>query len=754
MKKYFFTFCLLAVFIALLSKCAYSQKKGQERIDSLTEEVNEYAFKCSDTCLADTNKVLTLNLLAWEIRISQPKKAIKIVDQSLKISEKVKWLFGIAQSQSHLCSIYQIMGENSIAMKHANTSITTWQKILINDPKNQMATQGYAASSGNLATIYLKTGQYNEALRIFFEIQKIFVLQGSEKRQATTFGNIAYVYIRQNDFNKAIEYTQKSIPIYEKLKDNEGLMHCFTNLGICYKEIKEYNNSVNSLSKALQLAKTLNSNLSIAKVLSNISNTYEEMKDFAKALDFSYQALEQDSISGNKEGKAIRQVNLASIYFEMKEFQKAEELLMACYNAGVEANNADIKKGVFEGLSKIYESTNRYQQAFKYYKKGKELNDSLFNDKKKEEFVRIEKDYEFSKREDSIKAAQEKQIALAALEKKNALQQAEKKRLLDIAQGNLLLSQSENQKILAESNLEISEATRKRTISETEKKIAITEAEKKRTIAEANAKKAAAETEASKQAYIKNFILAAASILLISSVLIFSFYKRRRDAEQKQKETSLNLQVSETEMKALRSQMNPHFIFNALQSIQTFLMAHKPEDANTYLLKFSKLMRLVLENSQHSQVPLKEDIQALELYMQLESIRLKHPFTHQFHIEDGIDIEETGIPPLILQPFVENAIWHGLQYKTEPGHIDIYISKKGDTLHATVEDNGIGRNMSQKVAQPMLLKKESLGMKLTEERLKILNELKKVKAYFTISDLFTKDEKPAGTKVELSLPLA
>ena len=164
-------------------------------------------------------------------------------------------------------------------------------------------------------------------------------------------------------------------------------------------------------------------------------------------------------------------------------------------------------------------------------------------------------------------------------------------------------------------------------------------------------------------------------------------------------------------------------------------------------------MRLVLENSQYSEVPLKVDMQALELYMQLETIRLPHPFTYQFQIDESVDVENDNIPPLILQPFVENAIWHGLQYKPEPGHINISIAKKDNVLYATVEDNGVGRSMSNHVAQPMLHKKESLGMKLTEERLKILNELKNIKAQFTIIDLFTDENKPAGTKVELSLPL-
>jgi LytS/YehU family sensor histidine kinase len=206
-------------------------------------------------------------------------------------------------------------------------------------------------------------------------------------------------------------------------------------------------------------------------------------------------------------------------------------------------------------------------------------------------------------------------------------------------------------------------------------------------------------------------------------------------------------------MKALRSQMNPHFIFNALQSIQTFLLNHKTDDANLYLLKFSKLMRAVLENSQFRDVPISDDLKALELYMQLESIRLPHPFTYAFHIDEAIDADETTIPPLILQPFVENAIWHGLQFKESPGHIDIFISKNNGSLVAAVHDNGIGRDMSRKVAQPMLMKKESLGMKLTEDRLRILSDTRKVKAHFNIIDLFNNQNKPSGTKVELSLPI-
>ena len=224
------------------------------------------------------------------------------------------------------------------------------------------------------------------------------------------------------------------------------------------------------------------------------------------------------------------------------------------------------------------------------------------------------------------------------------------------------------------------------------------------------------------------------------------------EKEVRLKELSTKQQISELEMKSIRSQMNPHFIFNSLQSIQTFMLQKNTDEANTYLLKFAKLMRIVLENSQYQEVPLNEDLQALELYMQLESLRLNYPFTYQIELDESIDADLIKIPPLILQPFVENAIWHGLQYKTESGHINIFISKTNNGLACKVEDNGVGRDTSKKVSQPMLMKRESLGMKLTEERLNILSELKRVKAFFNITDLFNSENKPIGTRIEVSLP--
>lgn len=223
--------------------------------------------------------------------------------------------------------------------------------------------------------------------------------------------------------------------------------------------------------------------------------------------------------------------------------------------------------------------------------------------------------------------------------------------------------------------------------------------------------------------------------------------KRKRDVAE------LSEQITSVEMKALRSQMNPHFIFNSLQSIQNFLISNKPEDANEYLLKFSKLMRLVLENSQMQDVTLKDDILTLELYMQLEKLRFTKPFEYEIVVEASVDIDADTIPPLLLQPFVENAIWHGLQYKTDSGNILIRIKKEKDMLICVVEDNGVGRSNMQKLKNPVM-KKESLGMKLTEERIILLQKIRGVKATLRVVDLYNEKNVPEGTRVEVLLPLA
>jgi LytS/YehU family sensor histidine kinase len=221
------------------------------------------------------------------------------------------------------------------------------------------------------------------------------------------------------------------------------------------------------------------------------------------------------------------------------------------------------------------------------------------------------------------------------------------------------------------------------------------------------------------------------------------------DAKQKQQEAEFKTEVSNTEMKALRAQMNPHFIFNSLNSISDYIAKNDVDAADKYLSKFAKLMRKILENSEQKDVPLADDLKALELYMQLESLRMNNKFSYEIKVDDDIDKEATLVPPLILQPFVENSIWHGIAAKDGNGKILIHIKKESDEMiNCIVEDDGIGRKQSS-AKQPILSKadKSSLGMKITQSRIDILNKIKNTNAAVQLSDL------AQGLRVEVKLPL-
>ena len=245
-------------------------------------------------------------------------------------------------------------------------------------------------------------------------------------------------------------------------------------------------------------------------------------------------------------------------------------------------------------------------------------------------------------------------------------------------------------------------------------------------------------------------------IVIAFSFIMFVIYRMRREAEIRQREAEFKQQASEIEMKALRAQMNPHFIFNALNSIYVFIQEKKDTQASDYLLKFSKFIRLVLENSMHKEVAMKEDLEALELYMQLEQLRIKLGFNYIIDIQDEINTNEIYIPPLILQPFVENSIWHGFNTKTEKGTITIRVSKRNQSLHIVVEDDGAERPkdiQEESSTSPAQAKKRSLGMALTRERLQLLNIGESRMAELAVRDLRNGEGVYQGKHVELILPL-
>jgi putative methionine-R-sulfoxide reductase with GAF domain/two-component sensor histidine kinase len=241
----------------------------------------------------------------------------------------------------------------------------------------------------------------------------------------------------------------------------------------------------------------------------------------------------------------------------------------------------------------------------------------------------------------------------------------------------------------------------------------------------------------------------------IASLCAVRMMKAKTEAEKSETERILmetKQQMADIEMQALRAQMNPHFIFNCLNSINRYIVKSDQVTASLYLTRFAKLIRLILDNSNSKTVALTNELEALHLYIEMESIRFEKQFTYTINVDENVHPDHVYVPPLIIQPYVENAIWHGLLHKDQSGQLKIHVRMKGaGLLECLVEDNGVGREKAKELKSKSASTSKSLGMKLTESRLAILNQHSNWGASVEVIDLKTADGEASGTRVILRM---
>ena len=244
------------------------------------------------------------------------------------------------------------------------------------------------------------------------------------------------------------------------------------------------------------------------------------------------------------------------------------------------------------------------------------------------------------------------------------------------------------------------------------------------------------------------YSIIAATLLIITGLV---FYIRGKQIERRtRKDAETELKLLEGELKALRAQMNPHFMFNALNSIQYLIINSEPETSVKYLSKFSKLMRKVLDHSRHTSIPVSDELDALKLYLEIESLRFSNGFSYTITVDENIDPSYIEIPPMVLQPYVENSIIHGISPKSSGGRIDISIYLENDFLVCSVDDNGVGRN--SEINRKTDSDHKSVGMSVTQRRLEGMTELMKIKGRVEIIDKRDSDGNQTGTTVKIFIP--
>lgn len=236
---------------------------------------------------------------------------------------------------------------------------------------------------------------------------------------------------------------------------------------------------------------------------------------------------------------------------------------------------------------------------------------------------------------------------------------------------------------------------------------------------------------------------------------IFSFYQYRvrQITKAERLRSEYEKKLANVELTALRAQMNPHFIFNCLNSIDHYIIKNETRKASEYLNSFSRLIRLILQNSRSNYVNLRDELEALKLYMEMESLRFNHRFDYLVQVENDMDLDSTEIPPMIIQPYVENAIWHGLMHKEGKGKVVLTLSRENGYLQCSIEDDGIGRARAAELKSRNSTRKKSMGMGITKDRINIINNLYNTDTSVKVIDLVNPNGSGRGTRIELTIPI-
>lgn len=471
-------------------------------------------------------------------------------------------------------------------------------------------------------------------------------------------------------------------------------------------------------------------------VMNNIANIYQEFGQYDKLLPLYHENLAASTANQHKEEILFAIYGLGTTFHLMKKADSAAFYLERAAALSKESGNERLFSSALCALSVVRREQGRYEESADFAKQSIDLAEK--DDNKYVIAPALQNlaaahyhlgDYEQARQEanSSLKVAQELENTEWQYEAWETLYKVYEKQQ-NIPKAYEAYKQFAALKDSTLGNKKKQELVRLEVQYEADKKEAMLNA--------------AHEAELRRQELYRNIWVSAGIAIGVIGILVFYLYKRKRDARTLQQEAQLRAEIAETEMKALRLQMNPHFIFNCLNSISDYISRNDIGPANEFLVRFAKLMRQTLEYSEQKEITLAEDISALQNYMQLEALRMNDRFEYSIDVDASIDPEKTMIIPLLLQPFIENSIWHGIAPLKENGQIHISIRKNEDNIICTLEDNGVGMAANR----PDNGNRKSYGLKVTEARLDILNKTKKVNA--TINYIPVKQ----GSRVEIILP--
>ena len=566
----------------------------------------------------------------------------------------------------------------------------------------------------NLGNSNIISGNYSIALQNFTLAQELFENEINansknnldiKKGLAKAYGSIGIVFSEQSNYAKALKYYLKSVKIYEEINDTAKCAKLYNNIGIVYKSQSSHFKALEYFIKAQRIQEKLK-DPNIGITLTNIANSYLHEKSFDKAFDYYTNA--KISLDKNPNPRALGEwYNNLGLYFKAK-------------NNPIKAiENWNLAIATFSSIDDKFGVADTYIYLGQLYLDQNKLTDALNS---------ANKSLQLAKEIDVLEqiVISEKLLSDIYYKQGNSNQALLHYKLFSKANDSLVNETNIRKSVEEEMNFEFEkrEALQKK------------ELEKKEILLK----------EQSKRNKLQIFFAVLLALLLFG--IIFLIYNRM----QLKKTLTLQKELAEYEQKALHLQMNPHFVFNCLGSISSFIVQNGTDSAVKYLSKFSKLMRLTLEYSKESLIPIDKEIESLQNYLELEQLRFNQKFDFVIHKSAAIE-DDTALPPLLLQPFVENAIIHGLIPKAEKGLITVNFSIENESLICSIEDNGIGFDKSKEIKESLVSVHKSMALDITKKRLEMMEASTSQKANVEIKEIKSEKGEILGTKVILNLPL-
>lgn len=688
---------LRLISLLFLLSLTVTRSAGQQ-----TDNVVTLELKAQLPTLTDSAKVKCLNRIASRYTyagVIRSDSALVYARQAVEEAQRIGYKKGLSHAANLYANVYLQQSKPDEAIRYFRLSTQVATEIR----SDTFIALGYRG----IGQALWYRGDFEEAIPTIGLAITYFKQLGLKREVSDATMTISSIYGNQGNYEKAFEIAQEALALSLELHDRSNIVLSLVEIGKAYRNIGDHASALEYYRKAAawQPNKVYWSYRHLAQSLGDL---YCDRKQFDSAWYFY-----QQSFTGNPDSKSTKQ-RLAEYYYQRKQYDSALALfteLATILKAGGEGH---IYTYAILGQGKVYLAQKQYAKAKRCAEEA-----LAWSSEKNARLNKLHACELLANVYDSLhQPTQSYHYYKEYVKLKETL-------LNDQLKGKLYEF---------------------RRISEDDKRLAQIQLLKQ--------EKEINEQKLTANQWLRNILLAGLALLAFLSIMVLGNISLKRKNERLRTDKiqrDLEHRTTELEMQALRAQMNPHFIFNCLSSINRFILKNEAEKASDYLTRFSRLIRLVLINSQKPLIVLEDEVEMLRLYLEMEQMRFKHAFDYSITYNNDIEPANILLPPMLLQPFCENAIWHGLMHQEAHGRLAVTFSMQRNTLQCIITDNGVGRSRAAELKSKSGEKIKSMGIKLTADRLALFNEDRTVQHYYKIEDITDAQGNITGTQVTLEI---